>query len=245
MIAKFQICLALKPMRIIHFPSQMVARQIPGRDRGVPAGKFFGAPKLLRKTDHFSSVKPDGYDHPAHELLVDFYHDYFRSFFKNGSKSSSSEPPAVAPPVPSEAKLAPAANSFEPSADIISALPEIDPQVSFVGREDLLRDFNGALKGILFESKRRTGSPRTESRAIWLDGPGGMGKSSLLRRACLEAKMHSAPQPKVGLVDFDVRKPDWHRPGQTRLADPRDLFDAIAYALLNSMVAIYSLPTRR
>jgi hypothetical protein len=34
------------------------------------AGKYFGAPKLLRKTDHFSSVKPKGTDHPAHELLV-------------------------------------------------------------------------------------------------------------------------------------------------------------------------------
>ena len=37
------------------------------------AGRYFGAPVLLRNTNHFSSVKPDGITHPAHELLVDFW----------------------------------------------------------------------------------------------------------------------------------------------------------------------------
>ena len=37
------------------------------------AGRYFGAPVLLRKTDHFTAVKPGGRDHPAHELLVDFW----------------------------------------------------------------------------------------------------------------------------------------------------------------------------
>jgi pimeloyl-ACP methyl ester carboxylesterase len=37
------------------------------------AGRYFGAPILLRKTNHFTAVKPDGPDHPAHELLVDFW----------------------------------------------------------------------------------------------------------------------------------------------------------------------------
>jgi hypothetical protein len=36
------------------------------------AGRYFGPPILLRNTDHFSSVKPDTFDHPAYELLVDF-----------------------------------------------------------------------------------------------------------------------------------------------------------------------------
>lgn len=37
------------------------------------AGRYFGAPVLLRKTDHFSTVKPDSRRHPAYELLVDFW----------------------------------------------------------------------------------------------------------------------------------------------------------------------------
>ena len=43
------------------------------------AGRYFGAPVLLRGTDHFSAVKPDGLRHPAHELLVDFWAKYFVS----------------------------------------------------------------------------------------------------------------------------------------------------------------------
>jgi hypothetical protein len=35
------------------------------------AGRYFGAPVLLRETDHFSCVKPADIRHPAHELLVD------------------------------------------------------------------------------------------------------------------------------------------------------------------------------
>ena len=37
------------------------------------AGRYFGAPVLLRNTDHFTAVKPTGIAHPAHELLVDFW----------------------------------------------------------------------------------------------------------------------------------------------------------------------------
>jgi hypothetical protein len=112
----------------------------------------------------------------------------------------------------------------------IAALPEIDPKVFFVGREDLLRDFHAPLNGILHSREKTVEAPGTEVRAIWLDGPGGMGKSSFLRRACLEAAQQPIA-PKVGLVDFDALKPDWHQPGAARLADPRDLFNAIAYRL--------------
>ena len=40
------------------------------------AGRYFGAAKMLRDTDHFSAVKPNGPRHPAHELLVDFWRRY-------------------------------------------------------------------------------------------------------------------------------------------------------------------------
>jgi hypothetical protein len=44
------------------------------------AGRYFGAPTLLRETDHFSSVKPESFAHPAHELVVDFLTDFMRRF---------------------------------------------------------------------------------------------------------------------------------------------------------------------
>ncbi|MGE0085849.1 MAG: SAV_2336 N-terminal domain-related protein [Desulfococcaceae bacterium] len=42
------------------------------------AGRYFGAPVLLRNTDHFSTVKPHSFNHPAHELVVDFWEKYSR-----------------------------------------------------------------------------------------------------------------------------------------------------------------------
>jgi pimeloyl-ACP methyl ester carboxylesterase len=41
------------------------------------AGRYFGAPVMLRDTDHFNSAKPDDIEHPSHELLVDFALKYF------------------------------------------------------------------------------------------------------------------------------------------------------------------------
>lgn len=48
---------------------------LPDRLRVVTeesAGRYFGAPTLLRQTDHFNVVKPDGLRHPTHEFLIDF-----------------------------------------------------------------------------------------------------------------------------------------------------------------------------
>ena len=42
------------------------------------AGHYFGAAKMLRGTDHFTAIKPDGLRHPTHELLVDFWQRYTR-----------------------------------------------------------------------------------------------------------------------------------------------------------------------
>jgi len=52
---------------------------LPDKTRVVTkesAGRYFGAPVLLRNTDHFSTVKPHSFDHPAHELVVDFWEKY-------------------------------------------------------------------------------------------------------------------------------------------------------------------------
>src|SRR5262249_39219849 len=98
----------------------------------------------------------------------------------------------------SHADIAPPVR-FEPSLDVLSMLPEIDPEGpalrGFVGREDLLRDVSTALKGLLVRSEQS----RQDVRAIWLDGPGGMGKSSFLRRACLDSEIEFGTRLKVGL----------------------------------------------
>jgi hypothetical protein len=49
------------------------------------AAAYFGPPVLLRDTDHFSSVKPNSPDHPAHELLVDFCTVDRRSYLRDSS----------------------------------------------------------------------------------------------------------------------------------------------------------------
>jgi len=46
------------------------------------AGRYFGRTHILRNTDHFSSVKPTNFDHPAHQLLVDFYTTKFGAAFQ-------------------------------------------------------------------------------------------------------------------------------------------------------------------
>ncbi|NKL79568.1 tetratricopeptide repeat-containing S1 family peptidase [Rhizobium leguminosarum] len=130
--------------------------------------------------------------------------------------------------------IAPSSPSRPWVAPDVSGLPEIDPMGQavrgFVGRQDLLRDFRAAISGI--DAVRTPGDrevPGSEVRMIWLDGPGGMGKSSFLRRASSETAQ--SPQLNMGFVDFDRMKPDWHQPGSARLADPRDLFNSIAYRL--------------
>lgn len=40
------------------------------------AGRYFGSPKQLPATDHFSIVKPPDFEHPAHLYLYDFVKEY-------------------------------------------------------------------------------------------------------------------------------------------------------------------------
>ena len=41
------------------------------------AGRYFGRTRPLHGTDHFSIVKPDCLEHPAHTLLCQFFEDHF------------------------------------------------------------------------------------------------------------------------------------------------------------------------
>jgi len=61
---------------------------IPPRWKVVPtisAGQYFGSVKLLADTDHFTAVKPNGFNHPSHEFLVTFV----RRFRKEASVSDN------------------------------------------------------------------------------------------------------------------------------------------------------------
>lgn len=44
----------------------------------ISAGQYFGEVKTLAETDHFSTVKPDTMEHPAHLFLVDFYTNFLK-----------------------------------------------------------------------------------------------------------------------------------------------------------------------
>jgi len=64
----------------------------------LSAGQYFGAVKILPKTNHFTTVKPDGPNHPGHELLVDFWLDFHRQIDQKAQARSS--PVTAAMPVP-------------------------------------------------------------------------------------------------------------------------------------------------
>ncbi len=58
-------------------------RFLPDKKLVVPessASHYFGAPVYLRGTNHFTTVKPPGIDHPGHELLITFYNKYKKDF---------------------------------------------------------------------------------------------------------------------------------------------------------------------
>jgi hypothetical protein len=51
-------------------------KYLPDKTFVVPedsGSRYFGSPNYLRNTDHFSTVKPDGVNHPGHQFLVTFY----------------------------------------------------------------------------------------------------------------------------------------------------------------------------
>lgn len=54
-------------------------------------GRYFASVKVLRNTDHFSTVKPFSRKHPGYELLADFFNQEFNEVLKNSVDSSVSE----------------------------------------------------------------------------------------------------------------------------------------------------------
>ena len=62
----------------------------------LSAGQYFGAVKILPGTNHFTAVKPDSIDHPAHEFLVDFEIAFRAASDKLHLPTRAREPTALA-----------------------------------------------------------------------------------------------------------------------------------------------------
>jgi Putative serine esterase (DUF676) len=77
------------------------------------AGKYFGPPVLLRKTNHFTSVKPDSITHPSYEFLFDFIHKLSRS--SGDPLLIESQPITVDPEITSGHENSPPGKSDNPA----------------------------------------------------------------------------------------------------------------------------------
>ena len=128
------------------------------------AGRYFGAAKMLRGTDHFTAIKPDGPRHPTHELIVDFWQRYV-SLKSQGPQDAPAAPSPAGPPSPGSTISAGqnGVSASLPSEETRHS--NLPAQVnSFVGRE-----------GAVEQVKTLLGT----SRLVTLTGPGGVGKSRL------------------------------------------------------------------
>ena len=128
------------------------------------AGRYFGAAKMLRGTNHFTAIKPNGLRHPTHELIVDFWRRY--NFLKSqGPQDDPAAASPAGPPSPSSTILAGQDGASLPLPSEETRHSNLPAQVnSFVGRE-----------GTVEQVKTFLGT----SRLVTLTGPGGVGKSRL------------------------------------------------------------------
>jgi nucleoside phosphorylase len=114
---------------------------------------------------------------------------------------------------------------------VIPPLPEVDAEeVSddrFFGREGILEDFHGILDGVIHQ-RRASSANRRPVQLIWYHGFGGLGKSSLLRRAYIEAnKRHKTL--KIAFIDWYT--PLLRYPIEERVLEARDLYEVVAVRL--------------
>ena len=125
------------------------------------AGRYFGAAKMLRGTDHFTAIKPDGPRHPTHELIVDFWRRY--NSLKSQGPQGGPAAASIAGPASPSSTVQDEVSVPLPSEEICHS--NLPAQVnSFVGRE-----------GAVEQVKTFLGT----SRLVTLTGPGGVGKSRL------------------------------------------------------------------
>lgn len=82
----------------------------------LSAGQYFGEVKVLRGTDHFTTVKPDSLHHPSHEFLVNFQLEFRETAaFRRDPTASVTDQPGTgaAPAVTGSGGAAVAADDIE------------------------------------------------------------------------------------------------------------------------------------
>jgi pimeloyl-ACP methyl ester carboxylesterase len=116
------------------------------------AGRYFGAPTVIPKTNHETIVKPESLDSASHNFLVDFY----SSNFRGGVRS------AVVLPIHSTAKKKDAENKV---GDVLFDMYYIQHEPYYFSRqadEDVANNLT--------------------IHSLWIHGPSGVGKTSMIRR---------------------------------------------------------------
>jgi tetratricopeptide (TPR) repeat protein len=141
------------------------------------AGRYFGDPKLLRETNHFTSVKPHSWNHPSHELLIDFVAKNKDCFGLQASIASPEQPPPQATLLPTPKTL------LVENLAGIETLNELSNRLrrdQFVGRREEQQAFRIAVEKMAELHKTGNRDSRIFTRVFLLHGEGGMGKTSLL-----------------------------------------------------------------
>ncbi|MGH7710205.1 MAG: pentapeptide repeat-containing protein, partial [Gemmatimonadaceae bacterium] len=115
------------------------------------AGRYFGAPILLRKTNHFTAVKPDSKRHPAHELLVDFWQNQVAAAVPPTATREPDATPRESVPSTDSIHDEPAytATSLTETAETLAASRQ-PPSLPEVFAGDLDRDITGRVQRTLF-----------------------------------------------------------------------------------------------
>ena len=98
----------------------------------------------------------------------------------------------------------------------------------FIGRQRWLEDFYLALEGLRARWMRALPGDRNPVQLFWYHGLGGMGKTTLVRRAMLDTAVRF-PEARVAYWEWD--RDLWRRPLDRPPDSADDVFDAIAHRL--------------
>jgi pimeloyl-ACP methyl ester carboxylesterase len=126
------------------------------------AARYFGSPKKIPKTNHSTIAKPNGIEHPSHRHLINFFTKKF-STIRLATEKTINE--LVATSV--EKSLYRKGSSLE-SQVLFDVYDKACDEYYF------LRAVDTEIKGLL------------EHYSVWISGPSGAGKTSLVKRLVTE-----------------------------------------------------------
>ena len=116
-----------------------------------------------------------------------------------------------------------------PDVGGLPLLPHIDElKERFIGRQRWLEDYYSALDGLKDRWTRSMPGGRKPVQLFWYHGLGGMGKTTLVRKAMVETG-ERYPQCRIAYWEWD--KPVWRKPLDREAETSEDVFIAVAYRL--------------